>query len=235
MATQRPVHSGVGTQRLAGSLHTGRLGVAGWFEHRDAHQKSEATAVAVRILAGIPHGGHLESQAVESWLNLVIPDHVTVTWRELYGYQTSTARNLLVEECLRDGYDRLWFIDSDCVIPANTLDLLLDVNQPMVSGCYVKKQDQRAYELYDWVNDHFVPWRELPTQPQPVAGAGMGCFIMDVQHCVSWPRPWFVNTEHEPQGLTEDLNFARLCARHHTNIWMHPGVQIQHVGRKLWQ
>lgn len=179
----------------------------------------------------------MEPMAIQSWLNLEPPAGVSITWHQEYQYETAVARHRAVEMALQDDYDYLLQIDSDCVIPANTIDLLLELKQPFTTGCYIKKQQSRCYELYDWVNNHFEAWRELPTQPQPVAGCGMGCFMMDMSHMAEWPAPWFVNTQQsttEPR-MTEDLYFCRRLAREGQKIWMHPRVRVKHVGRWVWE
>jgi hypothetical protein len=176
----------------------------------------------------------VEPMAVMSWLNHVTPDQCTITWQDYYQYETAQARNLAVTQAIQDDYDYVWQIDSDCVIPAFALDLMLELKQPFTTGCYVKKQDQRQYELYDWINQQYVPWRELTDQPQPVSACGMGCFLADVGVLADMSPPWFVNTQHQ-NGWTEDLYFCNQLHRLGHTVWMHPGVQLQHVGRKIWR
>ena len=65
------------------------------------------------------------------------PDNHIIRWR--VGGNQALGRNLLVEDCLKEKCDWLWFIDDDHAFATNTLTQLLSHEQPVVSALVLQR------------------------------------------------------------------------------------------------
>lgn len=193
-------------------------------------------AIMIKICCSVPHGGLIQPRAMESWLNMITPHNHSVSWRFIYHYETAQARHMGLQWAEHEGAEWWFQSDSDCCQPSDVLTQLLSVDRPMVTGVYRKKQSQVAYELYDHSNGHYVSHTQLKSGVYPVAGAGMGSFLIHVPTVRSWPGPLFVNTlqsRTEPR-LTEDLYFCDRVRSHGEQVWCHSECHITHVGITEW-
>ena len=91
-----------------------------------------------RIIIGIPMTGMLRSEWVLARYGQVIPCNWStndcIMWLDQYSplrFAVADARNLIVESAIQGGFEWLFFIDHDTVMPPTTL---LKMNQYMLAG-----------------------------------------------------------------------------------------------------
>jgi hypothetical protein len=121
-------------------------------------------------------------------------------------YNVATGRERLAEIALADGASYILWLDDDIYPPANGLDLALRHRYPIVSGCYVDREDRpAAVWLADWEGEVVANHCRLPGPGQRLAcdAVGLGFCLMDTRILRALPRPWFVY-EHR---LSEDFYF----------------------------
>ena len=90
----------------------------------------------MNILIGIPTRHDIDIEAAISIMNLDWDGHsIDYTHADGAGvYGVAQARNRLVEKAIAGGYDKLLMIDSDMIVPEDTIIYLLDPDVPIVTG-----------------------------------------------------------------------------------------------------
>lgn len=134
---------------------------------------------------------------------------------------------------LYGGYDALFLVEADMVIPPDALRKLATLDVPVAYGLYV-----RRYPPYEWLaltkltsDDHeFVSadanyarqWLGDGTQAIETCGVGLGCTLIrrDVLEKLSF-RQW--------RGMADDWAFALDCCAYGIPQFTHTGVVCGHV------
>ena len=103
-----------------------------------------------RIMIGIPMTGLLRSEWVLARYGQVIPCNWSQVdclqfldqWSPM-GFLVAEARNLVATACVEQGFEWLFFIDHDTILPPNTIlkwnDRMLKADVPVWSGLYFTK------------------------------------------------------------------------------------------------
>ena len=96
----------------------------------------------------IPHLGEVSSEWAVSIKNLQCPDGTQVFFSR--GMPIDVTRDHMVRDILKDGFEWIFFLDSDVVAPVNTIQTLLSHNLPLVCGVYDAKKREGVYPAM-WV------------------------------------------------------------------------------------
>lgn len=99
-------------------------------------------------------------------------------------YAVAEARNIIVDQAVRDGFEWLLFIDSDVVMPPDAFvrinEYILDGTVPVVAGLYFAKAHPPSPLMYRGRgNSHYTKWRI--GDKVWVDGHGMGCTLISVK------------------------------------------------------
>jgi len=184
----------------------------------------------IDVVVGLPHQGTTSMEWCVAFAQLYA--HLSQT-RKFYltynrGSPIDIARNKIVEDTLKLGAEWLFFLDSDVIVPANIVDILVSRSLPVVSALYVRRHKNIYPGMWK-----LMPVKECPECKQPVTphgkyapiinyprGAlveadvvGMGCILINrkVLEAVHKPpqNPMFVWTmgrvEPESAGVSEDF------------------------------
>lgn len=141
----------------------------------------------------------------------------------------SQARDLV----LHGGYDALFLVEADMVLPPDALRKLAALNAPVAYGLYVSR-----HPIHEWLaltrltpTDHeFVSadpdyarrWFGDGTQAIETCGVGMGCTLIrrDVLERLSF---------RQQGGMADDWAFALDCVTHGIPQFTHTGVVCGHI------
>jgi hypothetical protein len=138
-------------------------------------------AASNRIMIGIPMTGLLRCEWVLARYGQVIPCNWSQVdciqfldqWSPI-GFLVAEARNIIASACVEQGFEWLFFIDHDTIIPPNTIlkwnDRMLKKDVPVFSGLYFT--------------------RSLPSEPLVYRGRG-----------TSYYKDWKVGEEVWVDGL----------------------------------
>jgi hypothetical protein len=119
-------------------------------EYKDEDAMMEGDAVVakffkrktVKLLVGTPHRLHREPN-VTNFEMLQPPAGISAMIEEPYGFSVADARNLVVSKAKEEGFDFLFFVDDDVIIPRNTLVVLYNYlregDYDVASGFYYRK------------------------------------------------------------------------------------------------
>lgn len=154
------------------------------------------------------------------------------------------SRNLLSLTAMENNFDYVMWLDSDMVVPVNTIPMLLsdaqEKNAQMVTGLYVKRDIPSGPVIFSEVqppeveNDHVVKRiRNFDIYPRDsifqVAGCGFGCVLTSVQLL----REVFDKYGPAFAPFTwagEDVSFCYRVKQLGHDIWCDSRVKCGHVG-----
>jgi GT2 family glycosyltransferase len=178
-----------------------------------------------KILIGLPNTGYYHFMTVSSIVSLAIPPNHNVGFRFVSNCLIYDAREKLAEYAVNEGYDYLLFIDSDMVLPSNTvLYMLEDMKNgaEMVTGMIFKRsypyqpcfyprarlnkirKVENGIEKVDMVPDleGCIEWEK--DSIIPLEGMGMACCMIDVSLFKRIQKPWF----YPFPKVGEDITFC---------------------------
>lgn len=211
-----------------------------------------------KVLIGITTAETVCHETMESLFNMTRPADVQVTLRIIHAYQVSNGRNELAMYALQNGFDYLFFIDSDVIIPEFTLERLLAANTLVINGTYPRKEidtivkdnpyttlyrhDRRGLNAINF-GPFFMSQNELPKEGVvPVDAAGLGCTLINTNvFRIIGGNDWFhfaqeqQRISHGPYCLGEDLYFYRECLRHNIQPYAEGSVRCGHVGKFIYK
>jgi len=167
------------------------------------------------------------------------------------GYDCARARNEICKKAIEGNYDYVLMVDSDIVLPEDTLQCLFDPKfeedkTELVLGIYPKKNcadgktDIFSFntENYGDANRyHISEFRQLAKHGVyriAVKGGGFGCALIKTSVLKILPAPWFLYVTY-PNGhvLSEDLFFCSRLEDHDYRVSVDTRVRCGHLIRKF--
>lgn len=151
-------------------------------------------------------------------------------------YGVAPCRNMAVADFLADkNATHLLFVDDDVYVPRDAIAKLLEVNRPIVGGCYPS-----YYNVSDLkVETYIVAWengkkiRKWFKGVKRVDAVGTGCMLIRRNVLERMPFPWFRWGEHLIEGRyqqqSDDLDFCRRCAESGIESFAHGDVRCGHI------
>lgn len=196
----------------------------------------------MNILIGIPTKETVEIETFISLANLDWDGHnVTYTHADGAGvYGIAQARNRLADKALEGGYDKLFMVDSDMIVPEDAIINLLDPDVPIVTGCARYKNDSMRSPLFRFTTDRQGGdswlWDEIPDQRFDIKSGGVACAMIDVDLFRKIPRPWFVWQERGDKSYVgEDIYFYEQIIKMGCRPQADGRVKCGHIGRKIYE
>lgn len=163
-----------------------------------------------RVFLAIPIYGGVDPHFFCSMLHLMAPQNpprrYAMRVRSYIGDSlVSRARNVLAAEFLASDCTHLLFLDSDLVFSPEHIDRLLSHDEPIVAGCYPKKQRQLA-----WVANTYDP----PGEPDArglhavrYAGTGALCIAREVFEAMRAAHPEIAYDPDDREGEATRWDF----------------------------
>ena len=196
----------------------------------------------MNILIGIPTKEAIDIDAAISIMNLDWDGHI-ITYAHSQGagvYGVAQARNNLVKQAIDGGFDKLFMIDSDMIVPQDAIINLLDPDVPIVTGCARYKNDSMRSPLFRYTTDKHGDaswlWNEIPRGRFEIKSGGVACAMIDVNLLKRMHRPWFVWTERgNGTYVGEDIGFYEELQRIGIKPQADGRVRCGHIGRKIYE
>jgi hypothetical protein len=157
------------------------------------------------------------------------------------------ARNVLANEFhRRKEFDTMIFIDSDIGFVRQHLQMLIDTDEPFVSGLYTDKCQPPVPFCRD-VNGRNVPIEEIPVEGMLKARFVPGGFlkveriVLDTLVEKGLAPPYGGGAFHQffngsivmDNLLSEDYSFSNLVFQAGIQPWINCGIRLNHDGRTL--
>lgn len=196
----------------------------------------------MNILIGIPTKESIDIESAISIMNLDWDGHsITYTHADGAGvYGVAQARNMLCRKAIDSGFDKLFMIDSDMILPEDAIHNLLDPDVPIVTGVARYKNDSGRAPIFRYTTDSegsdAWKWDEMPDGRFEIRSGGVACAMIDVDLLRRMKRPWFVWEERangtyvgEDIGFYEKLQDMGVCPQADGR------VRCGHVGRYVYE
>ncbi|HDY72862.1 MAG TPA: hypothetical protein ENH90_01765 [bacterium] len=154
------------------------------------------------------------------------------------GTYIEQSRNTLVDLFLKRPADYLFFIDSDMLVPPNTISLLCKQNKDMVSGLYFGRSQQGETHPMVSIKNEGVYSRlsSLSGELEEVDAVGFGCVLIkrEVIEKISkqiGEQPFFQNFfKTRTDIIGEDYYFCELAIKAEFSIFVDTSLQCGHIG-----
>ena len=187
------------------------------------------------ILIAIPTNKYIEPETFKSVYDLEVPQGYRTDFQFFYGYQIDQIRNLIAEWA--KNYDYLFSVDSDIVLPKDTLFKMLNADKDIISGLYIqRKANQHILELYQdnplggVVNIPYQNIRHLGVIP--IAGCGFGCVLIksEVFRAMEYPHFVYKSAIDHRETISEDIYFCNKARKLGFTMWADVSIQCDHIG-----
>lgn len=190
----------------------------------------------MRILVAVPTYETIAPETFKSIYDLDKGDH-EVDFEFVKGYDCPTARNNIAQIAVDGNYDYVMMVDSDVIIPEDTLKNLSDPWTNIVLGCCPRKNSRDGrIEIYRPGTFSFTKpytYDSLPDNDRIVVkGGGFACAMINVSVFKLLPSPWFRYVTYEDgSSLSEDLFFCLRAAESGFVIEADTRVRCGHMAR----
>lgn len=196
------------------------------------------------LTIGVPCHRDLRPSWAYNFKTLSMSDKWFESWQLLMpqGMLVDEARNYIVDKMQGDW---LLFIDSDVMVPSDTIDRLMAHDKPIVSGLYFQRNppfNPHIYRKSDapgrWDSKLYYEENKLI----PIDSAGLGCCLIkrEVFDAIGTkeenkPIPWFKFTTGygEAHRESEDHYFFRRAAEEGYQAYCDTSVACGHIGDEI--
>lgn len=201
--------------------------------------KAETKLTKKKILVGIPTNKYIEPQTFKSLWDLDIPEDFELDFQYFYGYQIDQVRNLIADWARR--YDYLLSVDSDIVLPRDSLKKMLQADKDIVTGLYIqRKPETQILEVYmDTPNGGCtnIPYSLLENKNTvEIAACGMGAALIksEVFKKMSYPHFYYKSALTMQETISEDIYFCKKARELGFSVWADPSIKCDHVGANIF-
>ena len=195
----------------------------------------KTTPRRMKICMGIPCMGTVRVETLLSIIGILnaTPHDFYVDYRT--GCYIEQNRTELIKTAIKEGCEKLFFIDADMTVEPDVVNKLLALNKPVVGAAY----NGRKLPLYSNVkiaDDNGVvidvDAKDIPKVPFQCFGVPTGCMLLDIATVQKIPQPWFDLTYFDDGSLNlgEDIYFCKKLGEAGIEVWCDPTVQIGHIG-----
>jgi FkbM family methyltransferase len=196
--------------------------------------------VTKKILIGIPTSKYVEIETFKSIWDLEVPGGYELDFQYFFGYQISQIRNLAAEWAKR--YDYLFFVDSDMVLPKDSLRKLLSADKDIISGLYIQRiPNTHTLEVYmDTPNGGCtnIPYSLIKDRGVvEVAACGMGCALIksDVFRKMEYPHFFYKEALTMKDTVSEDVYFCKKARASGFTVWADATIECDHKGTNFFR
>lgn len=175
----------------------------------------------MKILAAVPIEKNNKGLDLEVIYRMThqsgLPDGVDLDWIFVKGHDIGIERNALVRDAKGKGADKIWFVDSDVMVPEDALKNMLDPDVDVCMGFVPIRNTKRRASCIHKKAPYFDPkmrityGEEIDSLPDrvEVKGGGFACVLMNLSVFDKVETPWFMYKENKNGVRTgEDISFC---------------------------
>lgn len=195
-----------------------------------------------KILIGMPTARYIEPETFKSIWDQSVPDGYVVDFVPFYSDQIDDVRNDIAQYVIDHDYDYLFSVDSDIVVPPNTLSRFLEQDRDMITGVYIQRiPNTHVVEVYGATpggGRQQIPWDLLKGRGTvEVAGCGFGCVLIkrSVLEGVESPRFEYHSALDHRNTVSEDVIFCVKATNAGFTIWADTRVLCDHLGNHTYR
>lgn len=186
-----------------------------------------------KILIAIPTAKYIESETFKSIYDLDVPDGYETTFQYFYGYRVDQVRNLIADWVIK-GYDYLFSVDHDVILPKDALTKLLSHDKDLCAGVYRQRLEPQTLEIYDmsYRNIHDVNGDLIQ-----IGACGFGCTLVkkEVFTAIEYPHFEYHPALDHKNTFSEDLDFCKKANNLGFSLFADTSVLCGHIGQKNFE
>jgi len=187
----------------------------------------------MKILLAIPSARYIETECVTSLFEMEKTGDIELVIPK--SYSVDVGRNIIAKYAQENGFDYIMWVDSDMILPKNTLVRLLSHDKDIVAGVYSYKvlgnKEVVAKRFQDETREEYdnLTIKEIKESSGliEVDGFGFGCVLTKTSMFDKIPYPWFIYT----QEMGEDIFFCRKAQNEEYKLWLDTDVICGHIGQ----
>ena len=188
----------------------------------------------MKILIAVPTFENIQPEVFKAIYNLKSEHELHFDY--VRGYDCAQARNEIGKIAQAGNYDYVLMVDSDTIIPPNTIDLMLDTPVDICLGVCPRKNTKNGksaivkLDAPEYLDNYY--YSELPEEKTRVKGGGFACALVKTTVFTELDYPWFQYVTNEDWStLSEDYYFCQNANLFEIEIWMDPRVRCGHLAR----
>lgn len=188
----------------------------------------------MRILIAIPTFETIQPEVFKAVYDLHSAGH-ELSFDFVKGYDCAVARNK-ISVLAKGTYDYVLMVDSDTIIPPDTLELMLDTDVDICLGVCPRKNTKEGetamVKMTDMSYRDFYHYDELPAEKTEVKGGGFACALVKTTVLTAMDYPYFQYVTNEDcSTFSEDFYFCQHARLYGYQIIMDPRVKCGHLAR----
>ena len=188
----------------------------------------------MRILIAIPTFETIQPEVFKAVYDLHSAGH-ELSFDFVKGYDCAVARNK-ISVLAKGTYDYVLMVDSDTIIPPDTLELMLDTDVDICLGVCPRKNTKEGetamVKMTDMSYRDFYHYDELPAEKTEVKGGGFACALIKTTVLMALDYPYFQYVTNEDcSTFSEDFYFCQHARLYGYQIIMDPRVKCGHLAR----
>ncbi len=188
------------------------------------------------VLVGILHVENTTLGWSFGLRNLIVPGE----FLPVAGRPFDHARNEVCQVALQNGYEWVFFLDSDVIPPRDAIVRLISRQQPIISGVYCRRSPPHGIPVY--IKNKQWGYGFAPNKLIEVDVVGAGCLLIhrsvlervppiDARRGKHW-FDWRVDCPNLPEGeaMSEDFSFCLHARKLGWKVIVDTSVMCRHVG-----
>lgn len=188
----------------------------------------------MRILIAIPTFETIQPEVFKAVYDLHSAGH-ELSFDFVKGYDCAVARNK-ISVLAKGTYDYVLMVDSDTIIPPDTLELMLDTDVDICLGVCPRKNTDKGetamVKMSDMSYRDFWHYDKLPAEKTEVKGGGFACALVKTTVLTAMDYPYFQYVTNEDcSTFSEDFYFCQHAQLYGYQIIMDPRVKCGHLAR----
>lgn len=195
-----------------------------------------------KILIALPTAKNIEPMTFHSIYHMIVPEGFECHLQFFYGYQVDQVRNMIANAVVENDYDYLLSIDSDIILPSDTLVKMLSHKKDIISGMYrQRKHEVHIVEIFKQYPDGGImqiPYYDMPDQNVfEIDACGMGVCLIKGEIFKKMEYPWFLYQSSLENGgtLSEDVYFCMKAKEMGYTLWADKTIQVPHIGETTFE
>ena len=207
------------------------------------YRKYSGNDTPIRTLIAVPCFDMVNTDFMKCMLDMEKDDNTSYT--VIKNSLIYNARNTIAQNAIRFGFDRVLWLDSDMMFPADILPKLaahMDKGLDFVSGLYYMRSEQKRPVVYSdvWytVTNNTAESGATPVDAMPyglfeIGGAGFGCVMTSVTMLKKLVERY--GAPFTPMmGLGEDLAFCWRAKQNGFKMYCDSRIKCGHIGQAVY-
>lgn len=204
--------------------------------------RSNTPSNTKRILLAIPTAKNIEADTFKSIYDLDVPEGYEIDFQYFYGYNVEQVRNLIAHYAIHNGYDYLFSVDSDIVLPSDCLRKMIEHDKDIITGVYIQRiPNTHTIEVYGVTPTGgmaHIPYEEIEGAGLvEVAGCGFGCVLVkrDVLVGIEYPHFVYQSAIDHKDTVSEDVYFCMKARDNGFRVWVDASILCDHLGSTVFK